>query len=398
MGRTQDIIALVGEGDAGRALLEALLAAPGIEVRYYVDTDAASPGVALARERGVSCRGDGRCDEVRGDPEVDLIVETTGAPGVRASLAAGEHPDPRLLDPAGVRLVLGLLDAGRGSAGPEVARRGAAGLPADERQDYERRIAELTEAVERAPVEQACYVRQASHQVKTPLSAIQSYVNVILGGYTGEIPERTREVVQKIHSRCGAALANLGKCRMLADVRCSGRDGLEMSTVHLDELVGQAVELHAELAGRRGVEVRRPAYDGADLVHCDARTTVVLLSELVENAVVYSHEGGLVEVAVEPAADGRLAVVVRDRGIGIPERCLPRIFAEDYRADPAVQHHPDGAGVGLTIARAIADLQGFDLSVESEEGQGSVFRLTVPAAPPEHMAAAPTGHEAAATA
>jgi signal transduction histidine kinase len=388
MGHTQDIIALVGEGDAGRALLEALLGAPGVEVRYYIDTDPASPGVALARERGVRCTSDGRVDEVRGDPEVDLILETTGEPGVLAALAAGEHPDTRLLDPAGVRLVLGLLAAGRESAG----------LPEDERRAYERRIAELTEAVERAPVEQACYVRQASHQVKTPLSAIQSYVNVILGGYTGEIPERTRDVVQKIHSRCGAALANLGKCRMLADVRCSGRDGLEMSTVHLDELVGQAVELHAELAGRRGVEVRRPAYDGADLVHCDARTTVVLLSELVENAVVYSHEGGLVEVAVEPAADGRLAVVVRDRGIGIPERCLPRIFAEDYRADPAVQHHPDGAGVGLTIARAIADLQGFDLSVESEEGQGSVFRLTVPAAPPEHMAAAPTGHEAAATA
>ena len=371
MGHTQDVIALVGEGDSGRALLEALLAAPGIEVRYYVDTDPASPGVELARERGVRCRGDGRVDELTGDGEVDLIVETTGEPGVLASLTAAKHPETRLLDPAGVRLVLGLLDA----------RREPAGLPDDERQAYERRIAELTEAVGRAPVEQACYVRQASHQVKTPLSAIQSYVNVILGGYTGEIPERTREIVQKIHSRCGAALANLGKCRMLADVRCSGRDGLEMSTVHLDELVGQAVELHAELAGRRGVEVRHPAYDGAHLVHCDARTTVVLLSELVENAVVYSHEGGLVEVSVEPAADGRLAVVVRDQGIGIPERCLPRVFAEDYRADPAVKHHPDGAGVGLTIARAIADLQGFDLSVESEEGQGSVFTLTVPPAP-----------------
>jgi signal transduction histidine kinase len=107
---------------------------------------------------------------------------------------------------------------------------------------------------------------------------------------------------------------------------------------------------------------------------------VALLAELVENAVVYSHDGGLVEASVEAAAGDRLAVVVRDHGIGIPERCLPRIFAEDYRADPAVKHHPDGAGVGLTIAREIADLQGFDLSVESEEGRGSVFTLTVPPA------------------
>ena len=371
MGHTQDIIALVGDGDRGRTLLEALLAAPGIEVRYYVDTDPASPGVALARERGVRCRGDGRVDELTGDGEVDLIVETTGDPGLLAALTTAKHPDTRLLDPAGARLIFGLLEPLRETAG----------LAEDERRAYERRIAELTEVVERAPVERACYVRQASHQVKTPLSAIQSYVNVILGGYTGEIPERTREIVTKIHSRCDAALRSLAKCRMLADVRCSGHDGLERRTVHLDEVVGQAVELHAELAGRHGVEIRRLAHEGPDLVRCDPQKTVVLLAELIENAVIYSHEGGLVEVSVEPAADGRLAVVVRDQGIGIPERCLPRIFSEDYRADPAVQHHQDGAGVGLTIAREIADLQGFDLAVESEEGHGSVFTLTVAPAP-----------------
>ncbi|RPI30650.1 MAG: hypothetical protein EHM52_03000 [Actinomycetota bacterium] len=370
MGRTQDIIALVGEGDRGRTLLETLLAAPGVEVRYYVDTDPASPGVALAREHGVRCRDDGCFDDLHGDADIDLIVETTGDSNVLAALATAKHPATRLLDPAGVRLMLGLLEA----------RREATSLARDERRDYERRIAELTAVVERAPVEQACYVRQASHQVKTPLSAIQSYVNVILGGYTGEIPERTREVVEKIHSRCEAALANLAKCRMLADVRCSGRDGLEMSTVHLNELVGEAVELRAELADGRGVEIRYLAREGADLVLCDPQKTVVLLAELVENAVVYSHDDGLVEVSIEPAA-GRLAVVVRDHGIGIPERCLPRVFDEDYRADPAVQHHPDGAGVGLTIAREIADLQRFDLSVESEEGQGSVVTLTVPPAP-----------------
>ncbi|MBN2205607.1 MAG: HAMP domain-containing histidine kinase, partial [Thermoleophilia bacterium] len=244
----------------------------------------------------------------------------------------------------------------------------------------ERRIAELTETVEHEPVERACYIRQASHQVKTPLSAIQSYVNVILGGYTGEIPERTRDIVQKIHSRCEAALANLAKCRMLADVRCGGRDGLEMSAVHLGELVRQAIELRAELADRRGVEVRHLAHAETDLVSCDPQKTVVLLAELVENAVVYSRDGGVVEVSVATSGDGRLAVVVRDHGIGIPQRCLARVFDEDYRADPAVRHHPDGAGVGLTIAREIAGLHGFDLSVESEEGHGSVFTLTVPPA------------------
>jgi len=380
LGRDTDIIALVGTGDRGRALLEALLCTPGIEVRYYFDADPAAPGLALARERGVRCRADGRFDELRADAEVDLILETTGSPGVLAALEASRHPQTRLLDPAGARLVARLLEA----------RRDASALADDERRDYERRLAELDEAVARAPVEMACYVRQASHQIKTPLSAVQSYVNVILGGYTGEIPERTREIVEKIHSRIEAALRCLGKCRVLADLRCAGSAGLATDTVHLNELAGQAVDAHAALAAAREVQVRLLTHDGADLVRCDPQKTVALLSELVENAVVYSHDGGLVEVAVEPAASGRLAVVVRDQGIGIPERCLPRVFDEDYRADPAVKHHPDGAGVGLTIAREIARLQGFELSVESEEERGSVFTLTVPAAPAGHETA-PTG-------
>ena len=97
--------------------------------------------------------------------------------------------------------------------------------------------------------------------------------------------------------------------------------------------------------------------------------------------MVYSHDGGLVEIGVTTRDDDRLTVAIRDQGIGIPERCLPRIFDEDYRADVAKKHHPDGAGVGLTTAREIADLHRFDLAVESEEGRGSVFTLRVPRAP-----------------
>ena len=108
---------------------------------------------------------------------------------------------------------------------------------------------------------------------------------------------------------------------------------------------------------------------------------VALLSELIENAVIYSQEHGLVEISLKAPRDGWLAVSIRDHGIGIPARCLPRIFDEDYRADPAVKHHPDGAGLGLTIAREIADLHQFQLAAESEEGHGSVFTLSAPLAP-----------------
>jgi signal transduction histidine kinase len=168
---------------------------------------------------------------------------------------------------------------------------------------------------------------------------------------------------------------------MLADLRGTDRDGLEMSTVHLSELISQAVDLHTALADKRGIEIRFRPHEGPDLVHGDPGQMLALLSELLQNAVIYSQDRGLVEISVKAERDNRLAVSIRDHGIGIPARCLPRIFDEDYRADLAVKHHHHGAGLGLTIAREIADLHQFHLAAESEEGHGSVFTLTVPLTP-----------------
>jgi signal transduction histidine kinase len=350
MGQDANVIALVGAGDQGLAILRALLGVPGVEVRYVIDADPAAPGVAFARDHGIRCGTDGRFDELTGDAEVDLILETGGDADVLAALEASRHPDSCLVGAAGTRFIARLL-------------------------------AEIADVGQRANVEKARYLRQASHQVKSPLSSIQTYVNVILGGYTGEIPERTRDIVEKIHSRCEAALGALAKRRMLADLRCIDRDGLETSTVRLGESIDQAVARYAEAAAGRGIEIRVLPHEGPDLVRCEPPQMIALLCELLENAVIYSHDGGLVEIALAALPDGRLALSIRDHGIGIPERCLPRIFDEDYRADLAVRHHQDGAGLGLAIAREIADLHCFGLAAKSEEGRGSVFTVTVPEAP-----------------
>lgn len=345
MRQDTTVVALAGAGDRSVAILDALLGTPGVEVRYVVDPDLHSPAAALARQHGIRCVADR--DTVDADAGVDLVI-TTGE-DAPAAAAEGEPADGRVLGVAGTRLLTTLA-------------------------------ARLAAVEDAARVEKARYLRQASHQVKSPISAIQSYVNVILGGYTGEIPERTRDIVQKIHSRCEAALAALAKRRLLADLRCLDRDGLETAAVSVREALTEATARHAEAAGARGVQVRRPVPGEPDLVDCAPGHLTALLSELVENAIVYSSDGGAVELSVEPRPDDRLAVLVRDHGIGIPERCLPRIFDEDYRADVATKHHPDGAGLGLAIAREIAALHGFDLDVRSVEGSGTVATLTVPAA------------------
>lgn len=346
-GQEKIVVALMGAGEEGRATLSTLLGAPDVEVRYVIDPDLRAPGIALAREHGIRCET--RAGVVTADAEVDLILETGGDRSVHADLELGDRPDGRLMSPAGSRLVASL-------------------------------VAEIAAVEEDARVETARYLRQASHQVKSPLTAIQSSVNVILGGYTGEIPERTRETVQKIHARIDAALVALAKRRLLADLRCVDRDALESGTASVIEALQEAVARHAEAAAARGIELRVLPGIEPDRVRCVPEHLAALFSELVENAVVYSRDGGSVEVSAEVLPDGRLAVAVRDHGIGVPERCLPKIFDEDYRADVAAQQHPDGAGLGLAIVREIAGLHRFDLDVRSEEGRGSVFTAIMPVA------------------
>jgi signal transduction histidine kinase len=387
-----DIIALVGAGKGGHAILEALLSIPGIEVRYVFDIDPNAPGIELARQCGVRCRTDGRFDELLADPEVDLIFEVTGRPEVFEALRAGKHPNSNLLGAGGTRIIFHLLDAQRQAAGAleehqlDLERRIVERTEEIERanRDLERKILDyeaLTQQLERVNDEKTRYLVHATHQLKAPFAAIQSYVDVILDGYTGKIPERTRDIIEKIHSRCELLSDAIREMLVLANLRSIDRDEIEMSAVHVNEVIRQAVDLHAAVAGTRGVEIRFLPHDGPDLVRCNRSQMLTLLSVILENAVIYSHDGDPVEIAVETPRTDWLAISIRDHGIGIPTRCLPRVFDEHYRADSAVRHHEHGTGLGLAIAHEIADLHHFHLDVVSEEGRGSVFTLSVPLAP-----------------
>jgi signal transduction histidine kinase len=356
----------VGTGKGGRAVLEALLRVPAVEVRYVFDAKPNSPLAALARKSGVSCRTDGRFDELAADPRVDLILETTGDPKVLRSLQASKHPNSCVLAAPGRRLVGYLLAAERHATAEAKER----SLECDR----------LREQLRLSSQEHIRHLRQATHQLKSPLASIQSYVNVILGGYTGEVPEPTRAIIEKIRSRCDAALRALSKRSLLARLSGMEHGTVEAVPIHLNDIIGQAVDAQAKLAAERGITIDFQPVAGADLVRGEPGQVLTLVAELLENAVIYSRDQGSVEVSVQQRLPDALDVSVCDHGIGIPQRSLSRIFDEDYRADPAVKHYRDGAGLGLAIARTIAALQGVRLRVESEEGQGSIFTASFPQA------------------
>ncbi len=106
---------------------------------------------------------------------------------------------------------------------------------------------------------------------------------------------------------------------------------------------------------------------------------VSAITNLLDNALKYSEPGEAVLVRAE-AASGRVVLCIEDHGIGIPNRDLERIFERFYRVDKARSRATGGTGLGLSIVRHVAEAHGGEVTVESAEGEGSTFRLSLPLA------------------
>jgi two-component system sensor histidine kinase SenX3 len=193
-----------------------------------------------------------------------------------------------------------------------------------------------------------------------------------------------------------ASSDDLAVVRQLADrvVRESDRlarmvdDLLDLSTIEAQEsptrepvpirvLISECVDLVTASAAIAGVPLRLSPEPPDVSIVCDVRQMRSAIVNLLDNAIKYSGEGAPVEVGANVAGD-RVAIVVRDHGIGIPSRDLERIFERFYRVDRARSRETGGTGLGLAIVRHVVQAHGGEVTVDSREGEGSTFTVYIP--------------------
>src|SRR5437764_817107 len=148
-------------------------------------------------------------------------------------------------------------------------------------------------------------------------------------------------------------------------------------TLYLDDAVAGAVDAARARADQRRVFVEVGAFEEAR-ISGDAALVRQLLLIVLDNALKFTPAGGRVRLDVS-ARNGRAAVVVTDTGLGIPAEQLPHVFERFYRGDRA-RHEAEGAGLGLAIARWIADVHGADIAIASEPGHGTRVAISFPLA------------------
>jgi signal transduction histidine kinase len=218
------------------------------------------------------------------------------------------------------------------------------------------------------------FVANASHELKTPAATIQAAAETLKRA-AEEDPAAVPRFAQQLEREA------VRLSRIVADLLDLSR--LESGS-SLDDLVSlgaaareerQRLEDAAEAAG---VTLEIEA-DGERPLRGSQQDLALLVRNLVDNAIRYSHEGG--QVRVEIASDDReVTLRVKDTGIGIPSKDIPRVFERFYRVDRARSRETGGTGLGLAIVKHVVENHGGTIEVESELGRGTTFTIRFPAA------------------
>ena len=388
MGRRKDVIAIVGGGRGGRDILRTLLRTPGVEVRYVYDSDPDAPGMALAREHGILCSTNTTFPELWGNTKVNVILEVTGSEAVFRSLGGIKAQTTSLIGARGNRLVFDMLasenrvrerlEQYQGKLEQLVAQRTSQLQAANvELSSRLRELGALNKVLQEMGREKTQYLLRSTHQLKAPFAAIQSYTDLILSGYTGDVPDQTRSIIEKIKQRCEMLAEAIQQMLQLASLQRLESSDMKLRPTSLNRLVGRIVKQNAILARSSDVTLRLRAAPAAVRVRCNPQRMSVLFDTLVKNAIDYSHPGSTVKVTIS-VRNGRVTVQVKDQGIGIRADAKEEVFSEFYRTNQAAAKNPNGSGLGLAIGRRIADLHGFKIRLWSTEGKGTTFSVIMP--------------------
>jgi two-component system phosphate regulon sensor histidine kinase PhoR len=213
-----------------------------------------------------------------------------------------------------------------------------------------------------------------SHELRTPLTSIKGFAETLLdGAMADEVTcRRFLSIIDGETDRLVKLVDDLLDLSLLESKRLT----LELKPVDVSVLVAHTVDKLRPLAATQRLTLHQSGPSGI-VVAADADRLAQVLTNLVDNALKYTPEGGRVDVQVA-AVNGEVEVLVNDSGRGIGPEDLPHVFERFYRADRSRTRGSGGTGLGLAIAKHIVEAHGGRISVSSQPNEGTTFKVTLP--------------------
>jgi signal transduction histidine kinase len=222
------------------------------------------------------------------------------------------------------------------------------------------------------------FIDNLSHELRTPLTNVRLLTETLARDLEGlDLPPRIRDGILKIDVESGHLVQMVNELLDLSAIE-QGTVPLHLGEVDIGDLVRASLDRVRLFADRQGVPLESAIPADLPPVRGDEERLGQLLVNLLHNAIKFSGSGAV--VAVRAIRDDESVVLsVQDHGVGIPSADLARVFERFYKVDKARVRGKGGTGLGLAIVRHVAETHGGRAWVESEEGQGSTFFVSLPA-------------------
>lgn len=252
-------------------------------------------------------------------------------------------------------------------------------MPMRERNRLEDDLIAARNAAQAAAAAKDRFLSVVSHELRSPLTGVAGFADLLLRERVGPLTEKQRGYVQRIRE---AAFYQVGLIEDILEFAAidGERRGMAPIAVAVEEVVARTESLLAVRAAEDGHTIDRMPKPAPGAVMADASGVQQILLNIGVNAIKYSPPGTPIALAIERTS-GRVRFSIRDRGPGIPPEQIERVFEPFVRLEvDAGGERRHGVGLGLAISRELARAMGGDLMIESTPGQGATFVLDLPAA------------------
>jgi signal transduction histidine kinase/DNA-binding response OmpR family regulator len=232
------------------------------------------------------------------------------------------------------------------------------------------------------------FVAVVSHEVRTPLTAIKGTLEILGDSQYFEIPAPQLELLQICQTNVERLETLINDILDFSKLE-SSRLSTHFVRAHLDSLLESVIVNLGNVAEKAGITIRIQIAPDLPAVEADELRVSQVMSNLLSNAIKFSHQGETIEVRAR-AEDGGVVVEIEDRGIGIAQDDLPKLFTKFRQLDSSSTRKTGGTGLGLAISKGIVEEHNGRIWVESRRGQGSCFSFWLPASHVEAPADRPS--------
>ncbi len=219
------------------------------------------------------------------------------------------------------------------------------------------------------------FIANVSHELKTPLAAIKGYAETVEDALE-EDPDAAVHFMRQIRSQCLRLEKLVADMMQLARAQ-AGKKHFQFRAVCVADCMQEAVQTNQAVADQKGIKLLIANSDELATAYADFDATVMIVNNLISNAVRYTRSGGTVKV-VQRVVGKFIELSVKDNGVGIEPSEQERIFERFYRVAKSRETSDEGTGIGLALVKNLAVAMSGEVSVASKSGEGATFEVLLP--------------------